>query len=57
MDIKRFNPAVDKKILVLIAGLMWCGVGIMLVAFAVSWLNKFGGTQTQNKIVSVGITI
>jgi hypothetical protein len=43
MDIKKFNPAVDKKILVLLAGLMWCGVGIMLIAFAVVWLSSFNG--------------
>jgi hypothetical protein len=41
MDTKKFNPAVDKKILVLLAGLMWCGVGIMLILFAVTWLSKF----------------
>lgn len=44
MNIAKLNPAVDKKILVLLAGLMWCGVGIMLVAFAVSWLNKYEGS-------------
>lgn len=39
MELKRFTPSVDKKILVLLAGMMWCGVGIMLVSFAVSWLS------------------
>ena len=39
MKISNLNPAVDKKILVLLAGLMWCGVGVMLVNFAVSWLS------------------
>jgi len=39
----KFKPEVDKKILVLLAGLMWCGVGIMLVTFAISWLNKYEG--------------
>jgi hypothetical protein len=43
MDAVKFKPEVDKKILVLLAGLMWCGVGIMLVAFAISWLNKYEG--------------
>jgi hypothetical protein len=38
MNIKKFTPLVDKKILVLLAGLMWCGVGVMLIRFAVSWL-------------------
>jgi hypothetical protein len=39
MELKRFTPSVDKKILVLLAGLMWCGVGIMLISYAVSWLS------------------
>ena len=43
MNIKKINPAVDKKILVLLAGLMWCGVGAMLVSFAILWLNKYNG--------------
>ena len=46
MNKKKFNPAVDKKILVLLAGLMWCGVGAMLVSFAISWLNKYDGQGT-----------
>jgi hypothetical protein len=45
MDIKKFNPAVDKKILVFMAGSMWCGVGVMLVLFAVSWLNLYDGEE------------
>jgi hypothetical protein len=43
MNFKRINPAVDKKILVLLAGLMWCGVGIMLISFAISWLTLYEG--------------
>jgi hypothetical protein len=42
MNIKRFTPSVDKRILVLLAGLMWCGVGIMLIRFALSWLSPLG---------------
>ena len=44
MDINKFNPAVDKKILVLLAGLMWCGVGIMLITFAIVWLSAYKGS-------------
>jgi len=29
---------VDKKVLILMAGLMWCGVGVMLMRYALSWL-------------------
>jgi len=42
MDIKKFTPSVDKRVLVLLAGLMWCGVGIMLIRFAVTWLTPLG---------------
>ena len=41
MDISKLTPSVDKKILVLLAGIMWCGVGIMLVSFAISWLSPY----------------
>jgi hypothetical protein len=42
MNIKRFTPSVDKRVLVLLAGIMWCGVGIMLIRFAVTWLFQLG---------------
>jgi len=45
MDIKRYNPAVDKKYLILLSGAMWCGVGVMLVGFAVSWLSYYSGRE------------
>ncbi len=35
----KINPAVTKKWLQLAAGLMWSGVGVMLVAFASRWLK------------------
>lgn len=38
MDFSRFKPAVDKKILILMAGLMWIGTGAMLLRFTVKWL-------------------
>ena len=43
MKISNLKPAVDKKILVFLAGLMWCGVGVMLLRLAVSWLMQFQG--------------
>ena len=45
MEIRRFTPLVDKRILVLLAGLMWCGVGVMLVSLAVSWLSQCNGKE------------
>ncbi len=35
----RFMPAVTKKVLMLIAGVMWLCVGIMLLNYAYSWLE------------------
>jgi hypothetical protein len=45
MNIRKFTPSVDKRILVFLAGIMWCGVGIMLVSFAVSWLLPVNGRE------------
>lgn len=46
MILQKLNPAVDKKYLIMLAGIIWCGVGIMLISFAVSWLNKYDGKGT-----------
>ncbi|MGA2405233.1 MAG: hypothetical protein ABSF81_00595 [Bacteroidales bacterium] len=45
MEIRKFTPLVDKRILVLLSGLMWCGVGVMLIIFAVSWLSPYNGKE------------
>ncbi len=42
MNISKFTPSANKSILVLLAGVMWCGVGIMLIRFAISWLTPLG---------------
>ena len=36
---EQWKPAVPKSILLLVAGLLWIGVGIMLDSLAVSWLR------------------
>ncbi len=36
--IKHFNPGVPKKWLLLIAGVMWTGVGYFLISLAVGWI-------------------
>jgi hypothetical protein len=46
MQIRKLNPAVDKKYLILLAGIMWSGVGVMLICFAVSWLTRYQGKGT-----------
>jgi hypothetical protein len=35
----KLRPAVDKATLVFLAGLMWCGVGAMLISYSVIWLS------------------
>ena len=45
MNIRKFTPGVDKRILVLLAGLMWCGAGVMLVRLSVSWLSLLTGKE------------
>lgn len=45
MNFREFSTAVDKKNLVLMAGLMWCGVGIMLIHYAVLWLSICRGKE------------
>lgn len=35
----KFNPAVSKKWLFGLAGVMWSGVGIMLCLYAITWLT------------------
>jgi hypothetical protein len=42
--VQKFNPSVEKRWLQLAAGLMWSGVGIMLVAFAGRWLKLLSWT-------------
>jgi hypothetical protein len=56
MNLRRFTPAVDKKILILLAGLMWCGVGVMLIRYAVSWLSAFSFKE-QVIFYLIGFTI
>jgi hypothetical protein len=41
--ISKLNPAADKKYLILLAGLTWCGAGVMLIIFAIPWLNNYQG--------------
>ncbi len=40
---KKINPAVSKSWLQLMSGLMWSGVGIMLVSFATRWIKNLDG--------------
>lgn len=46
MEIEKYKPAVTKNVLLLIAGLVWEGVGVMLLFLAVSWLHKASDINT-----------
>jgi len=50
----KIKPAVDKRMLLLLAGLMWLAVGIMLLWMAISWLNAF---QVRGSFMFSGIGI
>ena len=41
--LERYKPAVGRKALLLISGLLWFGVGIMLDHFAYGWLVAMEG--------------
>lgn len=38
MNIEKYIPSVSRKILILVAGIIWCSMGLMLVCFAYFWL-------------------
>jgi hypothetical protein len=56
VNLRKYTPAVDKKVLILLAGLMWCGVGVMLIRYAVSWLSLFS-IKKQIIFYFIGYTI
>jgi ABC-type nickel/cobalt efflux system permease component RcnA len=45
MNLKSYKPAADKRVLIFMAGLMWCAAGIMLIRYAVSWLALCKGNE------------
>lgn len=44
-DIDKYKPAVPKKVLLILAGLVWECVGIMLLILAFSWLSTTSHTE------------
>ena len=47
----RLNPVVSKKWLLVLAGLMWTGVGVMLLSLAFGWLT----TAPSLVMLSLGV--
>jgi hypothetical protein len=37
------KPAVNRKLLLILSGLLWSGVGILLNSFAIRWLQQYEG--------------
>ena len=52
MDYNKHKPSVKRKYLILISGLMWLGIGIMLMSLALTWLLKFKFDNSWIFIVS-----
>ena len=43
--LEKYKPAAEKNLLVLMAGIIWVGVGIMLLVLAFSWLEADAGSN------------
>jgi hypothetical protein len=56
MQLERIKPAVDKKVLIFIAGFLWLCTGIMLMTLSVSWLSKIS-TEDEVLFLSAGFII
>jgi len=50
LNIKKFDPAVDKRILIALSGLIWTCVGIYLCTLAMQWLAE--ATRAESFLLS-----
>jgi len=48
----KYKPAVKRKYLILISGLIWVAIGIMLNVLAITWLSEFHFDRTWLYIVT-----
>jgi len=48
----KYKPAVKRKYLILISGLIWVAIGIMLNVLAITWLSEFHFDKTWLYIVT-----
>ncbi len=46
-DIKKYDPAVDKRFLIALSGIIWSLVGVILSGLAIKWLSQ---TDTQRAL-------
>jgi hypothetical protein len=56
MQLERIRPAVDKKVLIFIAGFLWLCTGIMLMTLAITWLSRIS-TEEEVLYLSAGCLI
>lgn len=56
MDINRYKPAAGKKVLILLAGLMWALSGIMLLSLAARWISA-AGLRDKATVFSAGFVL
>lgn len=54
MNYSKLKPAVNRKWLIVISGLMWSGVGIFLNIIVYNWLKSFNNNQILISII-IGI--
>ncbi len=54
--LQKLKPSVDKKWLQLSAGLIWLGVGLMLIKYAYEWIIP-AGQNNWLLLVSVGLLL
>lgn len=43
---RNYTPAVGKRVLLLLGGCIWIGVGTMLLSFSYGWLHTFQGKHS-----------
>lgn len=56
MNYSKLKPAVNRKWLIIISGLMWSGVGIFLNILAYNWLNSFNNKQILITVI-IGLAV
>lgn len=54
MRLERLKPAIDKRVLLFLSGILWLCVGSMLLSLSVSWLDEF---HVHNAYLYAGIGI
>jgi len=56
--LKRFDPAVDKKILIVLSGIIWLVIGLYLCKLATDWLSLASGPlRTWPAIAGAGLAL